>query len=707
MLARVRDMGPNIATAHPRWTPTRAADRSEWPGDDVRPVFLDATEAARPGLVPATTGWFGPDRLIADLARRLATIETGAIDDAIVDSFRQIGQNLALDRIVLWRKSADNAFVVASHQWIKNPQPSGPESLKLASLPFVAAYADRGEVSSFTRIEEVSDPIAREAFLLHGLRSAAVVPLPSPGGDEVDGVLTFGFTATEHEWPTPTIDLLRLAAGVIAQTLARQASATALQRALDDLDRLRKQMTRAEDDLESPPEVDVVRGPRRGDDLQTENVHLRCEVQAPHGSGIIIGQTPSVRRVLEQLQQVAATDSTVLLLGETGTGKELLATHLHELSARRGRAMVRVNCSAIPTTLMESELFGREKGAFTGALARQIGRFELADHSTIFLDEIGDLPAEVQVKLLRVLEERQIERLGSPKGIPWTCGSSPRRTGISSSGSLTTRFARTCSTGSTSSRSRSRRCASGSRTFRSWSGVRRRVLENVRQADRCDLPATSMAALQRYAWPGNIRELRNVVERAMIVATGSQLTIALPTTLGARRTTQRHAGRRREGAHAQRPRELRLAHSWIRRSGGTAGTPAHDARNANGQAGAQSAKASLRPSRDSGLGDSGLGRSRMLGPRSPRFRRNLRDHGRPASKELPWKPRKSLIDAGLTIQHDAWHIRCSLLPAERNTCNAEYKDSPLRDREPRGASGDERRSSGPLLVRRRLHYAKL
>ena len=144
MLARVRDMGPNIATDHPRWTPTRAADPSEWPGDDVRPVFLDATEAARPGLVPATTGWFGPDRLIADLARRLATIETGAIDDAIVDSFRQIGQNLALDRIVLWRKSADNAFVVASHQWIKNPQPSGPESLKLASLPFVAAYAGQG-----------------------------------------------------------------------------------------------------------------------------------------------------------------------------------------------------------------------------------------------------------------------------------------------------------------------------------------------------------------------------------------------------------------------------------------------------------------------------------------------------------------------------------------------------------------------------------
>ena len=121
---------------------------------------------------------------------------------------------------------------------------------------------------------------------------------------------------------------------------------------------------------------------------------------------------------MEQAQQVASTDSTVLLLGETGTGKELIASHIHDLSARHGRLMVRVNCSAIPSTLMESELFGREKGAFTGALARQIGRFELAERSTIFLDEIGDLPGEVQVKLLRVLEERKIERLGSPKPIP-------------------------------------------------------------------------------------------------------------------------------------------------------------------------------------------------------------------------------------------------------------------------------------------------
>ena len=156
---------------------------------------------------------------------------------------------------------------------------------------------------------------------------------------------------------------------------------------------------------------------RGHDDLQAENLYLRREVQERLGPGVIVGRSTAIQRVLEQARQVAATDSTVLLLGETGTGKELIATQIHEQSSRRGRVMVRINCAAIPSTLIESELFGREKGAFTGALARQIGRFELADHSTIFLDEIGDLPFDVQVKLLRVLEERQIERLGSPKAV--------------------------------------------------------------------------------------------------------------------------------------------------------------------------------------------------------------------------------------------------------------------------------------------------
>jgi transcriptional regulator with GAF, ATPase, and Fis domain len=295
---------------------------------------------------------------------------------------------------------------------------------------------------------------------------------------------------------------VRVLGAVFGNVLARSENDDALRQTISQIERVR-------------------------DQLQAENVYLRREVHERLGASTIIGRSPAIRRVLEQLQQVAATDSTVLLLGETGTGKELLATHLHEQSARRGRVMVRVNCAAIPSTLIESELFGREKGAFTGALVRQIGRFEVADRSTIFLDEIGDLPPDVQVKLLRVLEERQIERLGSPKGIR-----------------VDVRII------AATHRNLEQRIVDGS--FREDLFYRLNVFpiqvpplreriddipllvwRFVEEFSRAfgkpidEIPRDNMTALQRHAWPGNIRELRNVVERAMIVATGPRLTIAV------------------------------------------------------------------------------------------------------------------------------------------------------------------------------------
>ena len=156
---------------------------------------------------------------------------------------------------------------------------------------------------------------------------------------------------------------------------------------------------------------------QRADALTQENVTLREEVKRRLAPGHIVGRSAAIRRSLALAEQVAVTDSTVLLLGETGTGKERFADYIHDCSRRRNRLMIVVNCSAIPTPLLESELFGREKGAYTGALSRQVGRFELAHGSTLFLDEVGELPVEVQVKLLRVLENHTIERLGNPKPI--------------------------------------------------------------------------------------------------------------------------------------------------------------------------------------------------------------------------------------------------------------------------------------------------
>src|SRR5262249_4957796 len=343
----------------------------------------------------------------------------------------------------------------------------------------------------FSRTDEIPNPVDRAGYEAYGIRSAVTVPLSVAG--QIVGALGFNTLERERSWTPETIHNMRLLGAIFSNVLARSENDEALRQTIQKIERVRVQ-------------------------LQAENVYLRREVQERLGAGTIIGKSLAIRRVLEQVKQVAATDSTVLLLGETGTGKELLATHLHELSARRGRMMVRVNCAAIPTTLIESELFGREKGAFTGALAKQIGRFEVADRSTIFLDEIGDLPPDVQVKLLRVIEERLIERLGSPKGIH-----------------VDVRII------AATHRNLEQRIIDG--TFREDLFYRLNVFpiqvpplreraEDIplltwRFVDEFsktfgkridEIPRENMAVLQRHPWPGNIRELRNVVERAMIVA---------------------------------------------------------------------------------------------------------------------------------------------------------------------------------------------
>jgi formate hydrogenlyase transcriptional activator len=257
-------------------------------------------------------------------------------------------------------------------------------------FPWALAKGRARELVCFSSLDEVPSAVDRATYREMAVKSTVAVPLSVAG--KVVGAIGFHAVLRERSWKPETLHRMRVIATAFGNVLARRQSEETLRQALADVERLR-------------------------DRLHIENVCLRREAEERLGTGAIVGRSPAIQRVLEQIQQVAGADSPVLLLGETGVGKELVATQIHELSARRGRAMVHVNCSAIPVTLIESELFGREKGAYTGALSRQLGRFELADHSTIFLDEIGDLPLDVQVKLLRVLEERQIERLGSPRTI--------------------------------------------------------------------------------------------------------------------------------------------------------------------------------------------------------------------------------------------------------------------------------------------------
>lgn len=251
---------------------------------------------------------------------------------------------------------------------------------------------------------------------------------------------------------------------------------------------------------------------------------------------IVIGDSDAMRYVMSRIDQVASTDATVLLHGETGTGKELLARAVHRRSARRDRPFVVVNCAAMPAALIESELFGRERGAFTGAHATQIGRFELANRGTIFLDEIGELPLEVQPKLLRVLQEGQVERLGNPRSVEVDVRVVAATNRDLSEEVRENRFRadlyyRLNVFPITIPMLRQRRDDIPALVRHLVDRLGRKLRRRIDT-----IPDDAMAALQRYDWPGNVRELENVLQRAIITSSEGVLVVGDAWIPGLERT---------------------------------------------------------------------------------------------------------------------------------------------------------------------------
>ena len=382
-------------------------------------------------------------------------------------------------------------MVYTRHGWTRPgyDMPFTPSS-GAVDFPWIHARVRAGQVTVVTCLDDVPSQVDRENLARIGTKANVVVPV-TIGGTQL-GALTFASLHSPRTWPEPLVVRLRLVADVFAQALARRRAQEELRSALTEVSRLR-------------------------DLLSRDNEVLRREVKTLRSLTPFVTESAAARRVLERVCQVAPTNATVLLEGETGSGKEIIAQEIHERSPRRKRPMVRVNCGAIPTALLESELFGREKGAFTGAIARQVGRFELAEGSTIFLDEISELPLEAQVKLLRVVQDHVVERLGSAHSIK-----------------VDVRII--------AATNRNLADAVAARTFREDLYYRLNVfpitVPPLRERVE-DIPALvwafveefsksfgkdirtiakeDMAALQRYAWPGNIRELRNAIEYAMIV----------------------------------------------------------------------------------------------------------------------------------------------------------------------------------------------
>jgi formate hydrogenlyase transcriptional activator len=259
--------------------------------------------------------------------------------------------------------------------------------------------------------------------------------------------------------------------------------------------------------------------------LSKEKLYLEDEIRAEMNFAQIIGNSACLRKSLKRVETVAPTDSTVLIYGETGTGKELIARAIHDLSPRRSKPFVKLNCAAIPTGLLESELFGHEKGAFTGAIAQRIGRFEVADGGTIFLDEIGEIPLELQTKLLRVLQEREFERLGSSRTIRTNARliaatNRDLEAMVSEQKFRSDLFFRldVFPVHVPALRERDGDIPLLARHFTQQFSTRmKKAVEAI--------PSAAMDALCRYHWPGNIRELQNVIERAVIISAGPGLCV--------------------------------------------------------------------------------------------------------------------------------------------------------------------------------------
>jgi formate hydrogenlyase transcriptional activator len=352
-----------------------------------------------------------------------------------------------------------------------------------------AVESKRAELFDAESLNRYRTPIVQR-LVTAGVRSVCCVPLITP--KRVLGTLNAGSTR-ENAFGPADVDFLTQ---VATQAAIAIENATAYQKIAE----LKEQLSK-------------------------EKLYLEDEIRTDRNFGEIVGDNQSFKRVLDQVATVAPTDASVMILGETGTGKELIARAIHELSTRRERTFVKLNCAAIPTGLLESELFGHEKGAFTGAIAQKVGRFELAHHGTLFLDEVGDIPLELQPKLLRALQEHEFERLGGTRTIKvdvrLVSATNRDLTQMISERQFRTDLYYRLSVFPVALPPLRERADDIPKLVRYFTQkfARRmnRPIETISQQ--------TMDALMRYSWPGNVRELENLVERAVILSRGTALEI--------------------------------------------------------------------------------------------------------------------------------------------------------------------------------------
>ncbi len=436
------------------------------------------------------------ERLAVTLSGRLTRLALEDIAPAIETALEELGRMMAVDTCRLI-EFADG--VVVREYCPARPADQGSDPNHVSASP--AWLIDRllvGELIAISRADELPLEAARE----HARRTGggALLGVPASIAGQVVCALVIDGLAMPRRWPQPVLTHLQFLVEILGAALQRARHEQALRASVAEIQRLNAR-------------------------LEADNVFLKEEIKSYHDFDDIVGESAPLRVALARLAQVAPTNSSVLLLGPTGSGKELFARAVHERSRRHARALVRVNCAALPPTLVESELFGHERGAFTGAVATRQGRFELADGGTIFLDEIGDLPLDIQVKLLRILQEGEFERVGSSRtkrvDVRLIVATHRDLEAAVTEGRFRADLYYRLSVYPIRLPSLAQRPEDIPRLV--WFFIHR----HQRALDRriTKVPRAVMQTLQEYPWPGNVRELENVVERAMIATNGDTLAL--------------------------------------------------------------------------------------------------------------------------------------------------------------------------------------
>ncbi len=445
------------------------------------------------------------ERLLVNFWTGLADALPEKFDEAIEAHLKALTESFGNDRLTLvtFSAGADRALIAHSYA-VPGCEPASLGVVPTAVFPWYFGETCAGR-PVFLRSLSADWPAEayreRRYCIAQGIKSYISVPLRA--GSLSLGSLDFAFLRGPCRWPAEVIARLQVIGEMFAFAIQRQQAKLAFSGTLTN----------------SEP----FSGRREQD-----HRYLRGPVVPTRQYGRIVGQSEALTRVLAEVEQVAATDVPVLLIGETGTGKELLAETIHDLSARRSRPMVIVNCASLPAPLIESELFGREAGAYTGASSAQPGRFAMANDSTLFLDEISEFPVELQAKLLRVLQDGRFERLGSPKTVAVdvriiAATNQNLEQAVRAGDFRADLYHRLNVFPIHLPPLRDRREDIPLLVWHFVEAVGRRMGKTVKRISR-----KTIEQLQRYSWPGNVRELRNVVERAMIHANGDTLRVEIP-----------------------------------------------------------------------------------------------------------------------------------------------------------------------------------